>query len=1220
MVNPSNLYAEKIFSEHPLALWALDDQSDFVSLINSLDKRLASTNWSISGGTKNNIIPSSLILPIPEAPTAKITSNTNSSTIRLESRNILNFKDLDSSKNTFNFALYFNAGNPDMQNVKLGYKYGSVEVLETFSIPIDNAWVFLNKAFEVPNIDSEFKLIIEINHNQTTPTGSAFDFYINGMSLGQWSEEFHIKSTGVDAINLPTNIALPPLKAVATEAYGLRISNGYYIINNNSLKAINSGIPMVYGASNLTKLIPNNDLPSLIVPGFGFMNEVGQYKDFTAEMWLRINSKTTQARRIFGPIGKVYEDAFDNIGEDSSDGLYVDGPFLTLKIGDNIGSHFVGEWGRPMLVQIRLINNGASLLVNGEEVLSLSTRTSELKFAASKGRGLLFDKDQDWLGFYAYEDVPLIEVDCVAIYSYQVPEVVAKRRFVYGQGVDFPENLNTSYNGTSAFIDYKVANYANNYLYPDIGRWQQGILENVSTANNQLSSPEYTLPTITTPGSITEKQWLDFCLNQYNNSDEIAPFLNFEAASGGYMLFENIGLFDQDLKGFYGIFKTNSDGEQLLFKIEDSSTKNYFEISAVEDKIKYVLKYGASSPQTIYEVNEHIVGMPFAVGLDIAKFSRRYGKNIATFFGNKNRLKIYAAGQPGFENSAISRVYKIGFCTQRNLNKISYLFKDNGTMRNPENVFNLYFDEDGQIDITLDGGYFDIDPLTPEAGWVLGSAVRDGNISSTFTTIDGILNHTASYTLIPKLYLGSLQIDIATDSYWQDYIPLKYFGKFVKDFESKSRYDLDFIQLNVGYPALSNIINDKYNTSNSLVKTYLTFQYLSENANRSDELFTNTEMAPANDVIIPGLNWKNTRYEFVNDTIVYLPPNVNFAQLAIVVHIQILSNGIQTAPVKIKTLQLAGEAFDSLSPTVINTKFGVPLFPYRKRGIYLDYKGENPLAIYKNSTPYLYLTENSGIRLKGEFDSLQERGISLRINEAFSPSYKVGALQVAMKYPEELFPTNPIEIFNIDSIDQNRNNVLIRFFVVADNPERTRGKVYAINNLSGLPYPGLVMYLNGSAVQTPYINIKEWNMLGVQFVRSLDFASYRGALNITGPMLMNNISTYQLSATQEATTFIYRTWGQVPNMLDKNDDPETELDESVTFFEDFLPENFNIEWENILFIPVTKSYSLDPSAIYRTYLGTNKTIIQDSNVLMFKDYSYRLYKNVRWQSNILSAV
>jgi hypothetical protein len=65
--------------------------------------------------------------------------------------------------------------------------------------------------------------------------------------------------------------------------------------------------------------------------------------------------------KIFGPIS-------------SDDGLYVEDGFLTLVIGNQFASHFVGEWFRPMLIHIRLIKDSASLLVNGEEVLSLSFR------------------------------------------------------------------------------------------------------------------------------------------------------------------------------------------------------------------------------------------------------------------------------------------------------------------------------------------------------------------------------------------------------------------------------------------------------------------------------------------------------------------------------------------------------------------------------------------------------------------------------------------------------------------------------------------------------------------------------------------------------------------------------------------------------------------------------------------------------------------------------
>jgi len=49
MSNPSNLYAEKIFSEHPISLWALDDKSDYVMLLDVEQKDISS--WTVTDCT-----------------------------------------------------------------------------------------------------------------------------------------------------------------------------------------------------------------------------------------------------------------------------------------------------------------------------------------------------------------------------------------------------------------------------------------------------------------------------------------------------------------------------------------------------------------------------------------------------------------------------------------------------------------------------------------------------------------------------------------------------------------------------------------------------------------------------------------------------------------------------------------------------------------------------------------------------------------------------------------------------------------------------------------------------------------------------------------------------------------------------------------------------------------------------------------------------------------
>ncbi|MGA1049818.1 MAG: hypothetical protein ACO3UU_17575, partial [Minisyncoccia bacterium] len=156
---------------------------------------------------------------------------------------------------------------------------------------------------------------------------------------------------GTQSITFPSTIALAASNAIEADQYGLGGDTGYYIVEDNYPLAKNTSIPLVYGATNLTKLSPSNSgLPSLIVPGKGFLNKAGQNKEYTVEFWARINSGTKTPKKIFGPIG-------------STDGLYVESGFLTFVIGEKFASHFVGEWYRPMLIDVIVIRNSASVLI-----------------------------------------------------------------------------------------------------------------------------------------------------------------------------------------------------------------------------------------------------------------------------------------------------------------------------------------------------------------------------------------------------------------------------------------------------------------------------------------------------------------------------------------------------------------------------------------------------------------------------------------------------------------------------------------------------------------------------------------------------------------------------------------------------------------------------------------------------------------------------------------
>ena len=213
-----------------------------------------------------------------------------------------------------------------------------------------------------------------------------------------------------------------------------------------------------------------------------------------------------------------------------------------------------------MLLDIRLKDNLASVLINGDEVINLPISSSEISLPSKLDSN---SDDQDWIGFYAYDDVSPVEVDCIAIYPYEVPSLVARRRFVYGQGVEFPEGINQAYSGSSIYIDYPFADYTNNYSYPDLGNWSQGIVDNLSLANNTLSTPDYVLPDIVLSSSNLQT------LYSYNSDiqDESDPLFTFKPEEWdnieGHMFFKSLNFLNEGVKSFHGIFKVKEFSTDL---------------------------------------------------------------------------------------------------------------------------------------------------------------------------------------------------------------------------------------------------------------------------------------------------------------------------------------------------------------------------------------------------------------------------------------------------------------------------------------------------------------------------------------------------------------------------------------------------------------------------------------------------------------------------------
>ena len=1230
MPNPSNLYAEKVFAEHPTGLWALDDRADYISLLSESQRNLS--NWTIVGGTYVNYTQS-VDEPFIDSYVGKITATPTSdefASITAISNDIMNLQDFNKYLRTFSIGGYFYSESAYVAGFEIGYQYTdttsgqNVTHLKNYDSIINNNWVFISETFDTPPDDSSIRLVFKINFIGGSETEDVF--LVNGISLGQWSEEFASTSLGVQAINIPSTISLAPQKGVVSKCYGLQELDAYYLVSDNMLKAKNSGIPIVYGTSGLTTLYPNTNLPSLIIPGSGFLNESGKFKQYTFETWLRINSYSNDRKRIIGPIA-------------SEDGIYVDGPSIGLKIGNEYGAYYVGEWTRPMLVHMRVGKDTASLVINGQEVISLNYLTESLSLPSMLNSN---DKDQDWIGFYAYDDIYPIEVDCVGIYPYIVATAVAKRRFVFGQGVDIPENINTSYSGTSVFIDYSFADYTSNYSYPKIGSWNQAFNDNTSIINKSLSVVSHPLPE-TILSSKTEEELLLDC--KVIQSSDTRNFLSFRPNTSwnsvsGYLFFKNFDFIKTPISAFYGCFRlpATSSSVQTLFKIEKENTNSYFLIQLLNNQISYVINYNGTS-ETIYSPLVAEPGELVDVGLNIPAFVSRFGNPASDFFGSLSDLRMYVGGDKNGLSTFTGKIYNVGVCTAYNFQKIRFLFNEIGVPIWNEDLFAVY--QNNQL-INVDGG-IDTTSMPPYGGLTdtANGALTGGGV--VVAEEDSLLDHVASYTLLPEVVFDTYKLTVSASAYWEDQLPLTYFAESVLDKRGDQYFDLDFIQFNIDYPIPSKTIaietepepwtyaelsdeygtpiqrtytsldnylftgyNDyddlknkiakdyRYDTDGSIVKTYVTFQYTELGANQTYYYFTKTERPSRNGVLIPGSDWMTTKYEVVDNMIIYPPTGVDFNDLSIVTHIEMNVKDSQTNNVSIKKLSYASQALNESDASPIGTRFGTSIYPYTKTGIYYNFKKNNPFAIYTGSSPYLYLTKTSGIQLKGKYDPLVNRGLVIPVNESRAEGFKAIAMQMAVRFDGDYFPYAPTQIFEIQSKDS-----YIKFYMVANDPSGRRAKIYAIDAKTGLVQNGIGFYWNGKIVKEPIITLQEWGFLGINFMNSLNFSFFEGAVRLTGPLLFNSISYYQSTNLQEVQNVAERPWFRVKVL------GSYPLD-----WEFWDSPSFN--WNNVLVLSETSYYGVDPSNVYKSYTGTNKIIVDDDRTVDFGEYSYTIFTDVKW--------
>ena len=1202
MANPLNLYATKVFAEHPLGLWALDDQLDYISLVSGTEQDL--TSWVATGADSIvdatdpelfDVLPPTA--PFPDVPVNGIIgSATNDGKVRLTSSLQLQPSDFSTNIKTFSLATYVYTYSKIL-NVSIGFQYTDTRdsspqmVLKPATTGSSLAWSFVSETFTVPEFFENLQLIIDISYDFTS---EPYEFVVNGITAGQWSEEFHLKSFGVSSIDdIPSEIDILASKGVEAFSYGLDSIAGYYLADSNFLYARNNGFPIVFGSANSTKIRPKTNSPSLIVPGMGFLNESGINNSLTAEFWINIENNSVEPKKIFGPIS-------------SDDGIYVEGPFIKIKVGEVTGAHYVGSWNRPMLIDFAYTPTRVTLILNGENVIERTLKRKQTSFPLRTEAG----KDKDWLGFYAYPEVPSVLLDSVAVYPYEVPPIIAKRRWVYGQAVEYPNNVKGLNSANSVLIDFPFAKYAKNYYFPSSASWEGGVVENLAIDRENLTPPQHPMPVFSFSGK-DEAEWL----TELKEAQDLItdPFISLKPNSdwdniGGHIYYENINFLQEETKAFYGIFETSSDSEtrEILFELTNTASSNKITIYLENNAIHYVMSMiqpdGSYLEENFYTALGQKSGDRFLVGLDLDRFIKFYGKTVSSFLGAKRKISLFVGGSSKFENTFKGKIRRVAFCNARNLVKIQHFFSARGIPVDYENVFGLFT---GQ---SYDAGdeYFGNDP----SYW---SLILDGGDPYDFVLIQ-TEEHLATYTLMPKLELNNFIMDIATNSYWENYVPLSYFAKDVPDAYGQKRRKLDFLQINLDIPKMNIIENDSYNTNGSTVKAYISFQPLTSGANSLQSSFPNTRSLSKDNIVMPGVEWINTKYEVLDSTVVHIPQDIDFESFAIVVHLDISVDGISSNPFKMRSLQISSQAFGA-SPNPVGTRLGVDIIPFTKKGRYFEYQNGPSFSITKSSTPYLHMTDTSGIKLTGSYDASPFKGLSIPINKSASSFYKLSTIQMCLRYDEELMPQAPVKLFELESADQ-----VTSFYLISDSSDRTRGQIYALNDERKRLQPNLFFFVNGKPTKRGILYPKEWSFISLSFPEFLTFAETPGALRFTSPIMFDNISLYETSIADDEERFGFRQWFSVRNAGGQDFDWGYWAGKELVGDEVVVIPDAGFTWQEVLFLSALQSAEIDAEAIHKIFTGTSRIVVGDDMPLTINSYEYNAYTGLSWSSNLVTAV
>jgi len=1196
----SNLYASRVYAEHPVALWSMDEPNYFVSLLTEEEKQIvsSSTSWTFDNAISSSASFTLSGYPFDDLDVDKIyLASASGSPIEymVSLSSSISYLNFDPNKGSICVSSYVYI--PDETSIlyaDIGFIIDGEESYTRYPYLKLNNWEKFSHT-NITSINGFIPFIRIVFDPDVNATEEQTSLYFNGVSVGQWSEPYNSISTGITSNELSTLSASisslidfeSDIKCTVLDSYGYNDSdNGYVLSLNNSLLAQLTGTPMVFGSSGNIRLNKSpfqvidsfldglsieeiiieggsassaysefidggdssiyltleqyNKFPSLVFPGKGFLNQFGYNKTLTAEFWLRTSPETVTQTRIFGPLT-------------SNDGIYIDKDFIKINVGKYTKSYFIGKWYRPMLVHFCQSPNELFLMINGEKVISIPIDS------------LIIDsfppEDEDFLGFYTDDKIYLHEIDSFSIFPYVVAEQVAKKRYVYGQGVEEQENIVAALNGTLSYVDFPFSGYSSTIRYPDRTKWEDGFYNNIVANNRGISLPQYELPQVLFNNNNTlsnlEKSSItaNFYEENYEIQNEDYPFITMDPTgsyinndSYGTIYFPKLNQTSYETRSIHSILKSSNDvsTRQSLLFISDSTQSNIFEVAIDSGSIQYLYN------DIILNSESVSASSYFSVGIDFQKIEESYQSTVGSFFSIPENLSLSFAGNE--EDVFLGKIFSL-------------------TINN-----DFFTDKDGSIIFNSSG-----------------IAIKNFNTD--------LYEYIGSYTLLPKLTNSNMILDIGVSGYWENSIPLSYFGKFITQANGELKYDLDLLQFNIDAPSS---IFSKYNEESSdyqeslSTKVYVTLQNIIEVGKVVYTQFTNTELIGMDRILDLGevTSAENTKYKINDGTVIYPPKDISgFTNYYITIHIEISSKGINTQNLNVKNMGISSLSFDEGQFYAINTPAIGKFYPIVKNEDQYVYKRKIPVVIDTESSPYLYLSGDSGIEVLPDIDENLLKGVSIPINQSLKADQEIIGFQMFLMYNESNSFTERKKIGSIFNSDKSFDIVLIP----EEDGKRAFFKIFETQ--TGAEFTTAKFFLNGKLVNEIVIDPLSWNYIAISLQEnSIPLDGIIGEIEIYSGVKVDNVASFvELDPAKQSLT-TYNEWNVI-------DDEEW----------DYWSASVNFNWSQILNeqpLEVTV-LSLDGKNIFNTYFGLSLLTVDDSSKVDVTFDSILIINDVSWDEYLI---